>query len=383
LRFVSPALKHIVFPALSRSGYLRYTAGAGPAVVTYHGVFPAGYEIRNPALDGNLVRADSLRRQLQLLKTRYDVITPEDFLHWSEERLSLPPRAILLTCDDALRNTLTEMVPILQEFGMSCLFFATGTSAQETPSILWYEELYLMLLDADEPIALSLPEAGVSMGPIAPKEKHSRWWNLVERLSQFDRELRRGFLDQIRNQLRLAENWRERFLQDPTLAGRFLTLDRAELQQMATAGMSIGAHSLSHPVLARASEELAWQEISESRNVLEKALGQTVWAFAYPFGDAATVTGRDLRLAAQAGFRCAFMNVGGGFGAKIHRSKISGAKSNHSKINQSKINRFALPRVHVTADMSLFELEAHISGFYRSLRKRLLGVDELEGMVGA
>src|ERR1700694_3388428 len=178
-------------------------AGAGPAVVTYHGVFPAGYEVRNPALDGNLVRADSLRRQLQLLTKRYHVITPDDFLHWSEEKWSeekrsLPPRSILLTCDDARRNTLTEMVPILQEFGLSCLFFATGASANEMPSILWYEELYLMLLDADEPIAASLPEAGVSIGPIAPNEKHSHWWNLVERLSQFDRGLRRGFLDQVR-----------------------------------------------------------------------------------------------------------------------------------------------------------------------------------------
>jgi hypothetical protein len=182
LRFVSPALKHIVFPALSRSGYLRYAAGAGPAVVTYHGVFPAGYEVRNPALDGNLVRADSLRRQLQLLKTRYHVITPEEFLHWSEEKwseekLSLPPRSILLTCDDALRNTLTEMVPILQEFGLSCLFFATGASTDEMPSMLWYEELYLMLLDAGEPIALSLPEAGVSIGPIAPNARIGGIWS--------------------------------------------------------------------------------------------------------------------------------------------------------------------------------------------------------------
>jgi len=334
------------------------------------------------------LRADSLRRQLQLLKKHYHVISPKDFLHWSEEKwseekLSLPPRSILLTCDDALRNTLTEMVPILQELGLSCLFFATGASADETPSMLWYEELYLMLLDADEPIVLRLPEADIStsIGPIAPSEKHSRWWNLVERLSQFDRELRRGFLDQIREQLRLAENWREQFLEDPTLATRFLTLDVAGLRQLAAAGMGIGAHSLSHPILARASEELAWQEISESRNVLEKALGQTVWAFGYPFGNAATVTGRDLRLAEQAGFRCAFMNVGGGLGAKINRSKIGDAKIDHSKINQSKISRFALPRVHVTADMSLFEFEAHISGFYRSLRKRLLGGDELEAVV--
>ena len=237
LRFVSPALKHIVFPALSRSGYLRYTAGAGPAVVTYHGVFPAGYEVRNPALDGNLVHADSLRRQLRLLKKRYHVITPEDFLHSSEGELSLPPRSILLTCDDALRNTLTEMVPILRELGLACLFFATGASADETASMLWYEELYLMLLDASEPITLSLPEAGVSIGPISPNEKHACWWNLVERLSQFDKELRRTFLDQIRDQLKLAGNWRERFVQNSTLAARFLTLDRSGLRQLAAAGM--------------------------------------------------------------------------------------------------------------------------------------------------
>ena len=363
LRFVSPALKYIVFPALSRSGYLRYTAGAGPAIVTYHGVFPAGYEVRNPALDGNLVRADSLRRQLQFLKKRYHVISPEEFLRWSEEKLSLPPRSILLTCDDALQNTLTEMVPILQELGLSCLFFATGASADETPSMLWYEELYMMLLDVSEPIALSLPDAGISLGPILPNDRHSCWWNMVERLSQFDRELRRGFLDQIRDQLKLSENWREQFVQNPTLAARFLTLDAAGLRQLTAAGMSIGAHSLSHPILARASEELAWREISGSRSVLEKVLGQTVWAFGYPFGNAATVTGRDVRLAEQAGFRCAFINTGGGFGAKI--------------------NWFALPRVHVTADMSLAEFEAHISGFYRSLRSRLTGGEKLEALAGA
>ncbi len=341
-----------MFPALSKSGYLRYMAGAGPAVVTYHGVFPASYEVRNAALDGNLVHADSLRRQLRLLKKRYHVITPEDFLRWSEGELSLPPLSILLTCDDALQNTLTEMVPILHELGLSCLFLATGASADETPSMLWYEELYLMLLDATEPVTLSLTEAGVNLniGPIAPSQRHSCWWDLVQRLSQFGGQSRRGFLDRFREQLRLSGNWREKFLQNSTLAARFFTLDRAGLRQLAAARMTIGAHSLSHPVLSRTPDELAWQEISESRSVLEKALEQRVWAFGYPFGNAATVTQRDLRLAEQAGFRCAFMNTGGGFGARI--------------------DRFAVPRIHVTADMNLSEFEAHTSGFYRVLRTR-------------
>jgi peptidoglycan/xylan/chitin deacetylase (PgdA/CDA1 family) len=328
--------------------------------VTYHGVFPAGYEVRNAALDGNLVRADSLRRQLQLLRQRHHVISPEDFLRSLEGGLSLSSRSVLLTCDDALRNTLTEMVPILQEFGLSCLFFATGASVGQTASMLeysmlWYEELYLMLLDASEPVTLNLPEAGISIGPIAANEKHSSWWTLVQRLSQFDGPSRRGFLDRFREQLRLPGSWRKRFVQDSTLAARFLALDAAGLRQLAAAGMTIGAHTLSHPVLSRAPDDLAWREISESRSVLEKILGQTIWAFGYPFGNAATVTPRDLRLAEQAGFRCAFMNVGGGFGARI--------------------KRFAVPRVHVTADMNVSEFEAHVSGFYRNLRKRLGGTD--------
>ncbi len=113
--------------------------------------------------------------------------------------------------------------------------------------------------------------------------------------------------------------------------------------------MTIGAHSLSHPILAHASPDLAWREISESRSALEQALGQTIWAFAYPFGDESAVTRREMQMAEQAGFRCAFMNTGGGFGAAI--------------------DRFAVPRVHVTASMTLSEFEAHVSGFYRSLRR--------------
>ncbi len=216
MRFVSPALKHIVFPVLAKSGYLRRGVGAGPAVVTYHGVLSAGYTVRNAALDGNLVRAESFRRQLQLLKKNYHVLTPEEFLHWSDGEVSLPPRSVLLTCDDALRNTLTEMVPILRDLGLSCLFFATGTSAEETPSMLWYEELYLMLLGAKEPIALNLPEASVCVDSVARGQKHACWWDLVQKLSRFDRDLRHDFLNQIRSQLAFSANGVLQFSENPS-----------------------------------------------------------------------------------------------------------------------------------------------------------------------
>jgi len=67
----------------------------------------------------------------------------------------------------------------------------------------------------------------------------------------------------------------------------FCLMTRPELQQLAAAGMTIGAHSLSHPVLSQMSQELAWIEITQSPAQLEAALGKPIWAFDYPSGDAA------------------------------------------------------------------------------------------------
>lgn len=351
MRLVSPLLKHVLYPGLSRSGYLHRATAAGPAVVTYHGLLPAGYEVIDPDLDGSLIHAESFRQQLRFLTDHCNVISPEEFLLWCQGEQELPPRSVLLTCDDGLRNALTDVLPMLLEFGFSCLFFVTGASFSDTPAMLWYEELYLMFLAA--PYGL---EIGVHTRVATRKEKRASWWHWVRNLSRFDEHTRRGALEQIRRQLGLSEGWDRKYREDPACACRFLALNRDELLHLAAAGMSIGAHTMSHPVLSQSPKELAWSEISGSRCGLERALGKEIWALAYPFGDSSSVTSRESQLAELAGFRCAFVNVGGGFGAQTPR--------------------FALPRVHVTAEMSITEFEAHVSGLHRSLRQWFLPRNE-------
>jgi len=142
----------------------------------------------------------------------------------------------------------------------------------------------------------------------------------------------------------------EKLQSNPILSRRFFLLTATELRQLAGQGMSIGAHTLHHPMLSRALDSDARLEIVESRRVLEVLLDRQVWAFAYPFGDAGSFTPRDLDFVQAAKYTCAFTNTDGGFGAELPR--------------------FALPRVHVTAEMDIAELEAHVSGFYRKLRGR-------------
>lgn len=62
----------------------------------------------------------------------------------------------------------------------------------------------------------------------------------------------------------------------------FMTWD--ELREMQRAGMTIGAHSRTHPELTKRGVSLA-SEIQGSRDDIQKNLGVTPDLFAYPYGD--------------------------------------------------------------------------------------------------
>jgi peptidoglycan/xylan/chitin deacetylase (PgdA/CDA1 family) len=346
MRLVSPLLKHIVYPGLSRSGYLRRLATSAPAVVTYHGIVPGGYEVRDAVLDGHLVTAEAFTRQMQLLKSSYNIISPQEFLRWCEGDCELPRRSVLLTCDDGLVNTLTDMLPIIQKMGVPFLFFVTSASCDEVSSMLWYEQLYILLQAAGRETLLQLRQ---SLNPDrAPVQVQSIWMDLMKKLSALDWHSRRKALDQLRTRIGISNRWDSEYSQNEALRRRFFMLNVTELKELQRSGATIGAHSISHPMLSQMAECDAFEEISGSRSRLEAALGGPVLAFALPFGNSQAVSDREPELAKRAGFRFAFMNVE----------------------DTSAENKFAFPRVHVSFNTTVAELDAHLSGLHQSIRGR-------------
>jgi peptidoglycan/xylan/chitin deacetylase (PgdA/CDA1 family) len=358
MRLLSPLLQRVVYPALGKAGYFHWRVPGLVRVVTYHGVLPEGYQSADPFLDSTLVNIASFQSQLRLLKKHYKVISPERFLGWLRQTEGkteeLPARAVLLTCDDGLLNNLTTMLPILQEEDLQCLFFVTGGSLADAPNMLWYVELYLMLMEVqgDRPPmdwqGSRIPEIPGDRG-----KRRACWLRLMKTLSRFDMKRRFDFLREAARVWGLGHAWKQRYLDDSLLRQRFQVLGAPEIKQLVDAGMTIGAHTLSHPVLTEQSEELARAEITDCRQILQKCSGQSVWAVAYPFGDPASVGDREYRLAESAGYECGFVNVGGSIRAAF--------------------SRFSLPRIHVTADMSLPVYEAHVSAFHDALQTTFRG----------
>jgi peptidoglycan/xylan/chitin deacetylase (PgdA/CDA1 family) len=81
------------------------------------------------------------------------------------------------------------------------------------------------------------------------------------------------------------------------------TMDWAELRRLADRGIEIGAHTVSHPHLARLTSAELQRELRESKERIETEIGRPCLHLAYPYGEHSA----DIRRAAEAaGFAAAF-----------------------------------------------------------------------------
>ncbi|HEX6513214.1 MAG TPA: polysaccharide deacetylase family protein [Chloroflexota bacterium] len=86
-------------------------------------------------------------------------------------------------------------------------------------------------------------------------------------------------------------------------ADKGLYMNPAERWALAHSGVTVEAHSLTHPFLTRLLPAIANAEIANSRRALEKELGLPVTIFAYPYGD----LNKPVQAMVQAaGYRAAF-----------------------------------------------------------------------------
>jgi hypothetical protein len=135
-------------------------------------------------------------------------------------------------------------------------------------------------------------------------------------LSRIQRET---MLNKIFSQLQIDKN---------DIMKEFLTWD--EIIEMCDKGVTIGAHTLSHPYLTNLNIDEAKYEITESKKILENKLKRKIEFFAYPYGGNDSYNDKIIKIVKKAGFICAF---------SLHRS------------NRLK-NEFAIGRINIDLSKS-------------------------------
>jgi peptidoglycan/xylan/chitin deacetylase (PgdA/CDA1 family) len=92
------------------------------------------------------------------------------------------------------------------------------------------------------------------------------------------------------------------------------------VRDLHSAGHAIGAHTVTHPLMARSTPDRQRDELKNSKARLEVQLAAQVEAFSYPVGIPGSYTEETIGLVREAGFRWAFSFQGGFVGGANPRS---------------------------------------------------------------
>lgn len=284
------------FAAIAATGADRWgrglAQGAG-VILTLHHVRPQGSEGFRP--NGILeITPDFLDRALTLIRAEgYDLVSLDEALL----RLSTPRKGrffVALTFDDGYRDNVEHAWPVLAKHGAPWTLFVTTGFADRTARLWWLElEEAIRILPA---IALTLPDGHFTARSGSGAEKQRAFDQLYWRLRKHPEAILLSAISDLAAQAGI----------DAAALVERECLPWETLRALAGApGVTIGAHTLSHPMLAKHDEAFARTEISEGKAWLEAEFGTPIRHFAYPVGDSTSAGPRDFALARETGYASA------------------------------------------------------------------------------
>jgi peptidoglycan/xylan/chitin deacetylase (PgdA/CDA1 family) len=230
---------------------------------------------------------------VELEREGFDVVPIDAVADRLRSRRSSRPFAVL-TFDDGYRDNAEYAWPILKRHGMPWTIFIT-TEFADGRGPLWWLELEEAIARLDK-VVVSRRGAAFSLPSRTCDEKQAAFDAVYRRL-------RAGPLERLRTVT--ADLAAQAGIEAGSLAAKFC-LSWDELQGLAREpDVTIGAHTLSHPILAKLDAVAATREIGESKSLLERRLGRPIRHFAYPFGDRESASRREFRLVREAGFATA------------------------------------------------------------------------------
>jgi peptidoglycan/xylan/chitin deacetylase (PgdA/CDA1 family) len=228
---------------------------------------------------------DYLRRE------RIDIVTPDE-IAGRLKKDGPQRRFVCLTLDGAYRDHFDDAFPIFKKHSAPFTVFVP-TSLPDRLGDLWWMAL----------------AAVVAKSPSLAMVLDGREQHVDARTAGDKRHVYRGLTRWL---LSRADNTEiVAFVAD--LAARY-GVDMAELrervcmtwQQIATLAadplVTIGAQTVTHPVLSKVSSKAVEREMRMSRLVIESAIGIMPRHFAYPFGQAAFAREREFAIARDLGF---------------------------------------------------------------------------------
>jgi glycosyltransferase involved in cell wall biosynthesis/peptidoglycan/xylan/chitin deacetylase (PgdA/CDA1 family) len=244
-------------------------------VLTYHRVLePTDRSDPRPASIS--ATPATFEQQMRHVAKRYRAVSAEEVLAAVRGERALPPKAVLVTFDDAYRDFGEVAWPIMRRHRIPATLFVPTAFPDHPEREFWWDRLHRAFRTAARPEReLRDLEARLKSAPHADAMRTVE--EVCARLGSSDAPVARVLA------------WRE-------------------LRELARDGVTLAPHTRTHPALSRLPLEQARAEIRGSRDDLRREIGDVTPMFAYPFGAHDDLV---VRLMREEGFEVALTCIDG------------------------------------------------------------------------
>ena len=234
------------------------------------------------------------RQQLDYLTSHYTIVPLSELTERLESGNDLPPGLAAITIDDGYRDAYEIAFPILQQYRAHATLFVV-TDFLDRKIWLWTDKLRFIIEQTratrfettidDRPLQLQLSGRASRLEAATVITSH---------LKALPDETKEVTIKRIASSLRVE-------IPDlPTRDCDSITWEQA--REMSSAGIEIGSHTVTHPILTNINDERLEAELRESKARLEAKLDRKAELFCYPNGN---YDARVKGAAANAGYRSA------------------------------------------------------------------------------
>lgn len=261
-------------------------------VLTYHRVEDLS---DHPALYPGLISSTprDFANQMDFLANNYNVISIETLLNLLHKQAHLPERSILITFDDAYCSFADHAWPILKRKKLPVTLFIPTAYPNHPERMFWWDRLYIAINTLNKNTSLVTP-AGTFL--VADKENRG---NAFIKLKNYVKDLPHieamTLVDQICKQATPIQPFQT-------------VLNWDDLRQLAREGVTLGAHTQTHPLMNRITIQESVNEAVGSLKDLQREIGSVLPVFAYPSGGFTRQVSTALQ---QNGFSLAFTTIRG------------------------------------------------------------------------
>jgi peptidoglycan/xylan/chitin deacetylase (PgdA/CDA1 family) len=267
-----------------------FTRGAG-AILMFHRVRPRLEQSFEPNR-GLEISARFLDQLLRHLRQRgHDILSLDEALAALRSGEARARPFAVLTFDDGYRDLVEHALPVLERHRAPFTAYVTAGFAEGAARLWWVElEEAIRRLNHIDVIAGGRRFA---RSCATPREKSDAFADLYWLL-------REGGEEEL---LRVAQELCAQAGVEPRRLTSRLCLDWRGLETLARHELAtIGAHSLTHPRLAKLDIAAAMHEMWDSRAAIQRELNVDARHFCYPVGDPSSAGTREFDLAAELKF---------------------------------------------------------------------------------